>query len=129
MVRLAGCFLPSPSEGNIARYAGSAEALICNPTVRGSQLRAQSHVVSRDRPHSQQGWAQWLGLAVPGWPLPSGCLPAESRAHSLYHQDNFTSFTLTLKNSFCGVEFRAGTHTQTKGFPQEMLKGILSTVM
>lgn len=31
VVRQAGCFLPSPSEGNTAHYACSAEALILEP--------------------------------------------------------------------------------------------------
>lgn len=71
-------------------------------------------------------------VAGAGWPPPAGrvhqlCLPTENRAHSFYHQDNFTS--LMLKNSFCGVEFRAGTHTQTKQFPQEIQKEVLCIVM
>lgn len=128
-MRPAGCFLPSPSEGNIAHYACSAEALILHPQWWAASCEPRA-VVFHKTGHTPTR-AGHRGLV---WPLPAGrahqlCLPADSRAHSLYHQDNFTSFTLMLKNSFCGFEFRAGTHTQTKGFPQEILKGIICTVM
>lgn len=78
VVSLAGCFLPSPSEGNIARYACSAEALILQPPQWQAASCKPRALLFHETGHtpSRAGHSGWGWLAPASWdgtPALSAC--------------------------------------------------------